>query len=115
MSLPALDLFKADPFRFDLVITDYNMPAMSGDQMARQMLAIRKELPIIVCTGFSELFDSQRAQALGIRQTLMKPMTMEALANTVREVLAVLYCEESITVCWRCWFPPMRRMHLCNW
>ncbi|BBO90100.1 response regulator [Desulfosarcina ovata] len=87
-SLPALELFKTDPFRFDLVITDYNMPGMSGDQMARQMLAIRKELPIIVCTGFSEFFDSQRAQALGIRQTLMKPLTMEALANTVREALA---------------------------
>jgi PAS domain S-box-containing protein len=87
-STAALKVFKEDPFRFDIVITDYNMPEMTGDQMAKQMLAIRRQLPIIVCTGFSEIFDQQRAQTIGIRKTLMKPVTMEALAQAVREVLA---------------------------
>lgn len=87
-STAALKVFKEDPFRFDIVITDYNMPEMTGDQMARQLLAIRRQLLIIVCTGFSEIFDQQRAQTIGIRKTLMKPVTMEALAQAVREVLA---------------------------
>ena len=86
-SLEALDAFRIDPFRFDIVISDYNMPGMTGDQMARQMLSIRRDLPIIICTGFSEVFDRQRAQAIGIRQTLMKPVTMEGIAHAVRKVL----------------------------
>jgi PAS domain S-box-containing protein len=87
-SINALEVFKQDPFRFDIVVTDFNMPGLTGDQMARQMLSIRRDTPIIVCTGFSEVFDQQRAQAIGIRQTLMKPMTMKALAHAVREALA---------------------------
>ncbi len=86
-SAAALDAFKLDPFRYDIVVTDYNMPEMAGDRMAEQMIAIRRQLPIIVCTGFSEVFDRQQAQALGVRQILMKPVTMEALAHAVREAL----------------------------
>jgi CheY-like chemotaxis protein len=86
-SIEALDAFKIDPFRFDIVVSDYNMPGMTGDQMARQMLSIRRDLPIIICTGFSEVFDQQRAQSIGIRQTLMKPVTMEGIAHAVRKVL----------------------------
>ena len=87
-STTALDAYKADPFRFDVVITDYNMPEMTGDQMAKEMMAIRKQVPIIVCTGFSEVFDKEKAQAMGIRKILMKPVTMEALAHAVRDVLS---------------------------
>lgn len=87
-SKAALDAYKADPFRFDVVITDYNMPEMTGDQMAKTMMGIRRKIPIIVCTGFSEVFDKERAQAMGIRKILMKPVTMEAMAHAVREVLS---------------------------
>jgi len=83
----ALERFEEDPFRFDLVITDYNMPGLTGDQLARQILEIRKATPIIVCTGFSEMFDPQRAQAIGVRRALMKPLTMVSMAQAVREVL----------------------------
>ena len=88
-SSAALEAFKADPFRFDVVITDYNMPEMAGDQMAKKMLEIRRQMPIIVCTGFSEVFDQEQAQAIGILKILMKPVTMESLAHAVREALAL--------------------------
>ena len=87
VSSDALETFKLDPCRFDVVVTDYNMPGLTGDQMAKEMLSIRRDTPIIVCTGFSEVFDQQRAQALGIRQILMKPVTMQAIAEAVREAL----------------------------
>jgi CheY-like chemotaxis protein len=87
VSTDALEAFKKDPFRFDVVVTDYNMPGLTGDQMAKEMLAIRRDTPIIVCTGFSEVFDQQRAQVLGIRQVLMKPVTMQAIAQALREAL----------------------------
>ena len=86
-SIAALETFRKDPFRYDIVVTDFNMPGLSGDQMAREMLAIRREMPIIVCTGFSEVFDQQQASAIGIRQVLMKPLTMESIAHAVRDVL----------------------------
>jgi PAS domain S-box-containing protein len=87
-SAAALEAYKMDPFRYDIVVTDYNMPEMTGDQMAKQMIAIRRQLPIIVCTGFTEVFDKEQARAIGIRKILMKPVTMEALAHAVREALA---------------------------
>jgi PAS domain S-box-containing protein len=86
-STVALETFKTDPFRFDLVVTDYNMPGLTGDKMARQMLELRPGTPIIVCTGFSEVFDPQRAQSTGIRRVLMKPLSMESIAHAVRDVL----------------------------
>ena len=86
-STDALERFKQAPHTFDMVVTDYNMPGLTGDQLARQILAIRSDTPIIICTGFSEMFDPQRAAAIGIRQTLMKPLTMEAMAHAVREAL----------------------------
>jgi PAS domain S-box-containing protein len=86
-SADALEAFKQDPFRFDIVVTDYNMPGLTGDQMAKEMLSIRRDTPVIVCTGFSEVFDQKRAQAIGIRQILMKPVTMQGLAHALREVL----------------------------
>lgn len=87
-SKEALKAFKQDPYRFDVVVTDYNMPGLNGAQMARQMLAIRPDTPIVVCTGYSEMFDRQQARVIGIRRTLMKPVTMDTMAHAVREVLA---------------------------
>ena len=87
-SRAALEAFKTDPFRYDIVVTDYNMPEMTGDEMAKKMMTIRRQVPIIVCTGFSEVFDQEQARVIGIRKILMKPVTMESLAHAVREVLA---------------------------
>jgi signal transduction histidine kinase/ActR/RegA family two-component response regulator len=87
--LDALDWFREDPSRFDLVITDAEMPQMTGDRLARELLAIRKDLPIIMCTGFSEKINRENIKAMGVRHLLMKPIAFRNLAEVIREVLDV--------------------------
>jgi PAS domain S-box-containing protein len=86
-SVEALELFKANPHRFDLVITDIVMPNMSGDKLAQKMMVIRADIPIILCTGYSEKLSRQEAADMGIRSFLMKPLVMRDLADTVRQAL----------------------------
>ena len=86
-SIEALELFKANPHRFDLVITDIVMPNMSGDKLAEKMMDIRADIPVILCTGYSEKFTRQEAADMGIRSFLMKPLVMKDLADTVRQAL----------------------------
>jgi CheY-like chemotaxis protein len=88
-SIEALELFKADPGRFDLVITDIVMPNMTGDKLAKKIMDIRKDLPVVLCTGYSEKFTRQNASEMGIQSFLMKPLVMRDLANTVRQALSV--------------------------
>ena len=83
----ALVLFRLDPSRFDLVITDQTMPEMTGIELAREILTIRADMPIIMCTGFSHLVDADRARAAGIRAFAMKPLTKREIARTIRQVL----------------------------
>ena len=85
--LDALEWFREDPYRFDLVITDAEMPQMTGDRLAKELLAIRKDLPIIMCTGFSELISTERAEEIGIKSLIMKPLAIRDLAETVRTLL----------------------------
>jgi PAS domain S-box-containing protein len=86
-SLEGLAVFEQQPDGFDLVLTDMTMPRMTGDELAKRMLALRPGLPVILCTGFSELIDEKKAAEIGIRRLLMKPFTKRELARTVREVL----------------------------
>ncbi len=86
-SVDVLNLFRQDPWAFDLVITDMAMPNMTGEVLAREMLAIRADLPIIICTGFSEKIGSEEAMAMGIKGFLMKPVGKGDMARTVRKVL----------------------------
>jgi PAS domain S-box-containing protein len=83
----ALDVFRADPGNFDLVISDRGMPNMTGEQLARELFAIKPGIPIILCTGFSDENDEQRAKAIGIKGFLMKPVATGDLAEMVRKVL----------------------------
>ncbi len=83
----ALSLFSNDPNRFDLIITDMTMPKMSGALLSQKLLTARKDLPIIICTGFSETMDKETAKQLGIRAFLMKPVSSHDLAATIRTVL----------------------------
>jgi CheY-like chemotaxis protein len=79
--------FKKDGDRVDLVITDMTMPHLTGVQLARQLIDLRADIPIILCSGFNESVDATRAKKVGIRQYLMKPVDMKELANVVRKVL----------------------------
>ena len=83
----ALALFRLDPSRFDLVITDQTMPEMTGVELAKEILALRADMPIIMCTGFSPLVDGDTAKAAGIRGFAMKPLTKKEIAMTIRKVL----------------------------
>ncbi len=86
-SLEALRIFRDDPFYYDVVITDQTMPNLTGDALARELLSIRPELPIILCTGFSYTMTPEKATALGIRAYLMKPILSLELAQTIQRVL----------------------------
>jgi two-component system cell cycle sensor histidine kinase/response regulator CckA len=83
----ALLAFCIDSQRCDLVITDMNMPRKNGRELASELLAIRPDLPIIMCTGFSALMDDEAGAAAGIRAILLKPVLMQDMATTVRQVL----------------------------
>jgi PAS domain S-box-containing protein len=86
-SLEALQTFRENPGRFDIVITDQIMPAMVGTDMAREMIRLRPDIPIILCTGFSKTVTPQEAQEAGIREFLMKPIILRQLADAIRRVL----------------------------
>jgi len=83
----ALNNFRAKPEAFDLVITDQTMPKMTGEKLAESILRIRPDIPIILCTGFSEVVDADKAKAMGIREFVMKPFTVKEMAETIRKVL----------------------------
>jgi len=85
--LEALALINQDPMAFDLLITDMTMPHLTGLELATKALAIRSDLPIIFCTGFSEQINKEQARALGIRAYLMKPVSVYELAMAVRKAL----------------------------
>ncbi len=83
----ALRLFSLDPSRFDLVITDQTMPHLTGLTLARELLVIREDIPIILCTGHSDAVSPKTAEAAGIREFLMKPLIRHELAEAIRRVL----------------------------
>ena len=83
----ALEEFAAQPDRFDLVITDMTMPKMTGDQLAKRMMDIKPQIPVILCTGFNEAITEEKALAMGIDKFVMKPIIKDDLANTIRTVL----------------------------
>jgi CheY-like chemotaxis protein len=86
-SAEALKAFHASPHTYDLLITDMTMPGMTGTSLAKAVKAIRTDIPIILCTGFNEQINRENTQSLGIETLIMKPVGMQQLAQTIREVL----------------------------
>ncbi len=86
-SLEALEVFKADPHQFDLVITDFTMPNITGSQLAREIKKIRPDIPVILCTGFSHQIDEETCQQMGIQGYVMKPVLKKKIAEVIRRVL----------------------------
>jgi CheY-like chemotaxis protein len=83
-SVIALNYFDAHRDEFDLVISDQTMPVMTGIEMAKAMLSLRPDLPIILMTGYSEEVDERSAKALGLAEFLMKPFSINELLQAVR-------------------------------
>ena len=86
-SVEALETFKENPNQFDMVLSDMSMPIMTGDQLTNELKKIRSDIPVVICTGFSERINQEQAVAAGINGFLMKPVTKSEMAKTVREVL----------------------------
>jgi PAS domain S-box-containing protein len=86
-SIEALEAFLADPDKFDLVITDMAMPKMPGDKLAIELIKIRHDIPVLLCTGFSETMTEEKIKSIGIKGLLLKPIIIKDLAKKVREVL----------------------------
>ncbi len=85
-SVEALALFETKPYDFDMIITDQTMPNMTGETLAKKVISIRSDIPIILCTGFSERISESKAKEIGIKAFLMKPLVMEDLAVTIRKI-----------------------------
>jgi PAS domain S-box-containing protein len=83
----ALELFSGKPSEFDLVMTDQTMPAMTGEHLGKEVMRIRPDIPVILCTGYSDLISSEKAMAMGFRGFIMKPFTLRESAELVRRVL----------------------------
>jgi two-component system, cell cycle sensor histidine kinase and response regulator CckA len=83
----ALELFSRSPRDFDLIITDQTMPHLTGAQFSEEVLRIRPDMPVILCTGFSEVITEQEAKDMGIRELLMKPATTRDLGDAVNRAL----------------------------
>lgn len=86
-STVALEIFKADPDSFDLLITDQSMPDMSGTELIAEILKVRPELPVILCTGYSTKVSAENAKDYGADELIMKPYEKKILAETIRKVL----------------------------
>ena len=85
-SLDALEMFRASPDKFDLIITDLTMPGMTGDKLARAVKAIRPDIPVVLCTGFSHGIGDHE-ESMDIDGFLMKPVDQEKMAESIREIL----------------------------
>ena len=86
-SIEALELFKAKANSFDLVITDMTMPNMSGDKLAGELMRVKPEIPVILCSGYSARTSQDQAMAMGIRAFVPKPILRSEIAATIRKVL----------------------------
>jgi CheY-like chemotaxis protein len=86
-SLKALEVFRSQTDDFDLVITDMTMPGMTGEKLAVELLRINPQIPIILCTGYSDLVSETMAKNLGIREYILKPIVIRDMANALRRAL----------------------------
>jgi CheY-like chemotaxis protein len=87
-SLDALEAFRKEPSQFDLVITDQTMPEMTGIDLARNLLQLRPDIPIILCTGYSNLVNEDTAKAAGIKAFALKPMSRDQLSQLIASATA---------------------------
>jgi CheY-like chemotaxis protein len=86
-SIEALEAFRNQPEKFDLVVCDQVMPTMTGEMLAKELIRIRPDIPIVLCAGYSEMISEEKAAALGIKKLIMKPILMREISETIRQIL----------------------------
>jgi CheY-like chemotaxis protein/anti-sigma regulatory factor (Ser/Thr protein kinase) len=86
-SLEALEIFRRQPQAFQAVVTDMSMPKMNGVAFSRAILGIRRDIPIVLCTGYSPGLNPDNARSIGVRSILMKPISMPTLAASIRQAI----------------------------
>lgn len=86
-SMEAWQIFKKQPKDFDLIMTDMNMPYMNGMELTGKIKEIREDIPVILCTGYSEIINDEKVRKQGINEYLMKPITTNNLATAIRRAL----------------------------
>jgi len=86
-SMEALNAFEDNPTGFDVVVTDQTMPFLTGAELAKRMLEVRPDLPIVLCTGYSDLLSEEKALELGVMDYITKPIMIKDLAGAIRKVL----------------------------
>ncbi|MGA7642981.1 MAG: response regulator, partial [Syntrophobacteraceae bacterium] len=85
-SMKTLEVFRSTPHEFDLLITDYTMPKLTGLDLAGEVRRIRPDMPFLLCTGFSEKITHAGVKELGM-ELLMKPFNMVQISQAVRKIL----------------------------
>ncbi len=86
-AIEAMDVFRTHPQRFDIVITDQTMPKKTGAALSKELMVVRPDIPIILCTGYSDTITSEEAATMGIKEFLMKPLNRRQLAESIHKVL----------------------------
>jgi CheY-like chemotaxis protein len=86
-SIEALEVFRAVPYRFDIVITDLTMPNMAGDKLSKKIIQLRPDIPILLCTGFGDVLSREQIASAGIKDIVLKPVTINDFAQKIQEVL----------------------------
>lgn len=86
-STKALDLFRSNPNDFDLILSDQTMPGLTGENLAKEAISIRPDIPVIICSGYSSQMDPEKANVSGIGAFIMKPVEYSVLARTIRQIL----------------------------
>jgi len=83
----ALKVFKKKPKYFDFVLSDHSMPGMTGSELAKEILTIRPNLPIIIATGYADLMSTDEVYSLGVKECLVKPVNMKVLNESIQNLL----------------------------
>jgi signal transduction histidine kinase/CheY-like chemotaxis protein len=86
-ALEAMETFQSDPQRYDILVTDLTMPHLTGIKLAGELRRVRHDLPVVICTGYSEPIGEQHARALGIDGYLSKPLLLQDLSREIRRTL----------------------------
>ena len=83
----ALAIFRENPDKYDLVLTDQTMPDMTGIDLARELVLVRPDIPVVLITGYRDVVDAESARKAGVKVVVGKPMTRAEIGLTIKQLL----------------------------